>query len=200
MATHASPRKQPRQDRSVATVNAILDATARVLVEEGYERATTNRIAAVAGVSVGSLYQYYPNKDALLAALVDRHEEEMLAQLARMAAELESAKLEDAVAAYVRAMLEAHSVDPKLHEVLTRSVDITRALALQSRAEAIVRAYLERHRSRLRKDLSLETAAFLLVTSVEAITHVAVIDRPKVLKDEGFAREVTQLVVRYLVR
>lgn len=199
MGAQPSPRKQPRQERSVATVNAILDATARVLIEDGYERATTNRIATVAGVSVGSLYQYYPNKEALIAALVDRHEEEMLEQLARMAIELEKAKLEDAIAAYVRAMLAAHAVDPKLHQVLTRSIDLKRAVQLQARAEAIVRAYLETHRPRLRKGLSLDLAAFILVTSVEAVTHVAVLERPGVLKQEDFAREVTQLVVRYLI-
>ncbi len=199
MGTAVSPRKQPRQERAQATVNAILDATARVLVEEGYERATTNRIAAVAGVSVGSLYQYFPNKDALLAALSDRHEEAMLELLARMAVELENAKLEDAVHAYVRAMLAVHNVDPKLHQALTQALDIKRALALQARAEAIVRAYLESHRPRLRKGLSLDLAAFILVTSVEAVTHIAVLERPKVLKQDDFAHEVTQLIVRYLV-
>ena len=52
------------------TVEAILDATARVLVREGYARTSTNRVAAVAGVSIGSLYQYFPNKESLVAALV----------------------------------------------------------------------------------------------------------------------------------
>jgi len=63
-----SPRKKPRQERSVATVEVILDATARVLCSTGYDRASTNRIAMSAGVSVGSLYQYFPSKEALVAA------------------------------------------------------------------------------------------------------------------------------------
>ena len=67
------PRKSASQKRSQATVETLLDATARVLTREGYDRASTNRIAAKAGVSVGSLYQYFPNKEALVAALVARH-------------------------------------------------------------------------------------------------------------------------------
>src|SRR5213082_1988183 len=67
------PRKRPRQDRSKATVDAILTATARILMADGYDRASTNRIALAAGVSVGSLYQYFPSKEALVAALVENH-------------------------------------------------------------------------------------------------------------------------------
>src|SRR5215471_19293099 len=75
--TRTAPRKKPRQERSHATVDAILDATARVLCTIGYDRASTNRIALAAGVSVGSLYQYFPSKEALVAALIERHVEQM---------------------------------------------------------------------------------------------------------------------------
>src|SRR5260370_3447682 len=71
------PRKSASQKRSRVTVETLLDATARVLTREGYDRASTNRIAAKAGVSVGSLYQYFPNKEALVAPLVPRHNREM---------------------------------------------------------------------------------------------------------------------------
>lgn len=64
--TQLDPRRKPRQSRSRATVDAILQATAQVLVRDGYQKATTNRIAERAGVSVGTLYQYFPNKDALV--------------------------------------------------------------------------------------------------------------------------------------
>ena len=64
-----TPRKRPRQDRSKATVDSILDATARVLVRHGFDGLTSNAVAEIAGCSIGSLYQYFPNKEALVAAL-----------------------------------------------------------------------------------------------------------------------------------
>ena len=69
MTVQLSPRKAPRQSRSQATVTAILDATARILLERGYAAASTNAVAELAGVSVGSLYQYFPNKSAILFRL-----------------------------------------------------------------------------------------------------------------------------------
>src|SRR5262249_7474993 len=71
-------RKLPVQERSRVTVEALLEATARILVKEGFDAASTNRIAAVAGVSVGSLYQYFPSKESLVAALIDRHNQQIM--------------------------------------------------------------------------------------------------------------------------
>src|SRR5258708_40228727 len=71
-----NPRKLASQERSRSTVDALLEATARILVKEGYDQASTNRVAEVAGVSIGSLYQYFPSKEALIAAVIDRHTQE----------------------------------------------------------------------------------------------------------------------------
>ena len=75
--TQTIARKIASQERSRATVEAILEATARILIREGFDKASTNRVAEVAGVSVGSLYQYFPSKDALVAALIARHGEDI---------------------------------------------------------------------------------------------------------------------------
>ena len=80
--TSAEPRKPPHQARAKATVDAILDATARILAEDGFEAVNTNRVAEVAGVSVGSLYQYFPNKGSLVGAVAVRHTEAMAAVVA----------------------------------------------------------------------------------------------------------------------
>src|SRR6202161_4430708 len=70
------PRKSPVQARSAASVDAILDATLQILLKIGKERLTTTRVALRAGVSVGTLYQYFPNKSALLQAALRRHLQE----------------------------------------------------------------------------------------------------------------------------
>ena len=72
------PRKDASQERSRATVDALVEATARILVRDGFDNASTNRIAEVAGVSVGSLYQYFPSKEALVAAVIERHQREIM--------------------------------------------------------------------------------------------------------------------------
>src|SRR5262249_62418487 len=79
-----SPRKTPRQDRSRATVEALLEATAHILVRDGYARLTTNRIAERAGVNIASLYQYFPGKEAIVAELRRRHGDEQRAELRRV--------------------------------------------------------------------------------------------------------------------
>ena len=195
-----NPRKAPKQRRSKATVEAILEATARVLVEEGYEKASTNRIAKVAGVSIGSLYQYFPGKEALVLALVQRHCEGMLGLLAGSVATLGDAPIHTAVRTYVRAMLDAHAVDPALHQVLVTQVlhlGLDFVKEMQEQARAIVEAYLE-----MRKDeLLIEDtflASFLLVASVEATTHRALLERPSALTSRALEDEICALVLRYL--
>jgi AcrR family transcriptional regulator len=81
------PRKRPRQQRSEATVDAILEAAARILEGAGLNAVTTNAVAEHAGVSIGSLYQYFPGKTALLAELIRRERDILTARIAAIAAE-----------------------------------------------------------------------------------------------------------------
>ncbi|MEC9347539.1 MAG: TetR/AcrR family transcriptional regulator [Pseudomonadota bacterium] len=117
MPATVNPRKRPRQARSRATVEAILEAAARILEEGGAAACTTNAVAARAGVSIGSLYQYFPGRDALVAALVRSTSANLLAELeaaARCNDTEPDARLEAMVAAAV-----AHQLDrPRLARVL----------------------------------------------------------------------------------
>src|SRR5690242_16581498 len=121
-AIQTIPRKSGSQKRSKAMVQTLLDATARVLVREGYDRASTNRIAAVAGVSVGSLYQYFPNKEALVAALVARHNLKILQLIREAVKEVASSDLPTAMRALVKAGVDAHMVDSALHRIFADQV------------------------------------------------------------------------------
>src|SRR5262245_53276821 len=103
------PRKRPLQTRSRETVEAILTATARILVREGFDRLSTNRVADAAGVSIGSLYQYFPSKEALVAELGERHVEEMVAIVEGELARIASAPLPVAARRTVEALLRAHA-------------------------------------------------------------------------------------------
>ncbi len=201
LRARTDPRKSPQQSRSEATVEAIVQATARVLVKEGYDRASTNRIAAAAGVSVGSLYQYFPSKEALVAALVDRHIEEMTAMLEASIDAVHGAPIPVAARALVELMIRAHAVNPKLHKVIAEQVPRTGRLnrlhEVERRVADRIRAYLEPRRSELRTT-NLELSVFLLVSAVESLTHAAVVEHPG-FSVEALADEITALVVRYVM-
>jgi AcrR family transcriptional regulator len=202
-AIPTTPRKSATQKRSQVTVEALLDATARVLTREGYDRASTNRIAATAGVSVGSLYQYFPNKEALVAALVARHNREMLELLRHALKEVASLDLATAMREMVKATVDAHLVDSALHRIFAEQVPRMGQLAkiedLQRETFLLVRAYAEERRNEI-SVRDLDSATFICVTTVEALTHEFVINKPDALDGdrERFIDEVTRLIVGYL--
>ncbi len=198
------PRKKASQQRSRATVDALIEATARVLVREGFERASTNRIAAEAGASIGSLYQYFPTKEALVVAVIERHKNDMMEVLRRALVRVAGMPLEQGVRELVALMIDAHRVDPELHRVLVEQIPRIGRLAevegFDREVRALLRAYLEAHRGELRP-LDLDLAAFICVSSVETLAHEAVLHNPALLanrKVKAFTDEVTLLVIRYL--
>ncbi|WP_409491186.1 TetR/AcrR family transcriptional regulator [Amycolatopsis sp. cmx-11-12] len=112
------PRKQPRQVRAELTRQRILAAAAHIFAEYGYAAGTTNRIAERARISIGSLYQYYPNKDAILAELLTRHldGDRGTATLRRYKESPDS--LETIIREFVRAVIDNHLDDPELLRIM----------------------------------------------------------------------------------
>jgi AcrR family transcriptional regulator len=198
-----NPRKEASQERSRATVDALVEATARILVREGFDKASTNRIAEVAGVSVGSLYQYFPSKEALVAAVIERHRQEIMQVVRGELAEAANQPMEQGVRTLVAVAVKAHRVDPKLHRVLAEQIPrvgrLEKAETFNRENHALFRAYLESHRDEIRA-ADLELAAFICVTAIEAVTHNAVLHH-KMVSDEAtgpLIDETTRLVLGYL--
>jgi AcrR family transcriptional regulator len=149
MSTPAiNPRKRPQQQRSEATVDAILEATARILESDGLEALSTNAVAARAGVSVGSLYQYFPGKSALLAEVMRRERAALVARVAAIAGAPPS-DLEAAVTALIQAAV-AHQLE---RPALARALDfIEPTLPLDGETAALnadlahmISALIDRH-------------------------------------------------------
>lgn len=107
------PRKAPVQARSTASVNAILEATVQVLLKVGKERLTTTRVASRAGVSVGTLYQYFPNKRALLQAALKRHMHRVRDAVELVCREQEGRTLHEMVTVLITEFLQAKMKDAK---------------------------------------------------------------------------------------
>lgn len=107
-------RKTPRQSRSAATVDIILEAVARILESKGLPGLNTNAVAETAGISIGSLYQYFPGKEALLAALIRRKRQELITMLEHVATADDGGDLRQLVSGFVRAALHHQFQRPRL--------------------------------------------------------------------------------------
>jgi len=153
------PRKSPVQARSTASVDAIIEATIQVLLRVGKERLTTTRVAERAGVSVGTLYQYFPNKSALLRAVLRRHFDQVLAAVEQACREQHGHTVEQMASALISAFLEAKMREPQTSVALYAvSADVDGARIVKQMAvrmnEAIV-AMLASARKPLTKDPQL---------------------------------------------
>ncbi len=203
------PRKFPRQERSKIAVEAILEATTRILTEEGYDKANTNRIAERAGVSIGSLYQYFPNKESLITALMVKHSNEMIALVESKLTDFYDSTLEIGISEIVKVVIAAHAIDPRLHQVLNEEIpESERSQQMQKAEERIVKllqAYLSRWRNSPNERLSecvrpenIDMTVFILSRTVESLCHSAVIEHPEFVRDSRFVQEVTDLLLFYL--
>jgi len=138
---HASPvlldpRKSPVQARSAASVDAILQATIQVLLGVGRERLTTTRVALRAGVSIGTLYQYFPNKSALLQAVLKRHLDEVTGAVERVCREQRGNTLDHMATALINAFLNAKMRDAKTSVALySVSSDVDGTKMVQQQGE-----------------------------------------------------------------
>jgi AcrR family transcriptional regulator len=191
-----APRKKPAQERSKETVRALLTAAARILEQEGYERANVNRIARLAGVSVGSLYQYFPTKEALVAAVAQKLGGDMYAAFHDGIQEDALLPLPEAVRAVVQRAVRAFRVNPRLRQVIVS--ELPESVIASSEfdawiAEALA-AYLEVHRDELRpRDTRLAVA--ILMAAVEAAAKVAAVRGDP---EEAVVDELTHLVLGYI--
>lgn len=196
------PRKAARQDRSQATVDAILEAATRLFADGGLEKVTTNQIAELAGVSIGSLYQYFPGKQAILGQLIDRHSEQTIAVLLAKLGEFADRPIAGVLREIVEILLEADTIDLNLHRLfLDKLPDADRLEQRQGeirQVTAAVRALLEPRRAELRV-ADLDVAAMVLVQALEAVTNAAVLESPGRLRDPLLVDEITALATRYLL-
>ena len=196
-----TPRKRPTQHRSKATVDTILTATARILIKLGFDGLTTNAVAEAAGVSIGSLYQYFPNKEALVAALIedqlDIKNAQMIAELGRVA----RLPIGEACRAMIELTIRNYAAQPELKRVLLEQVPrigrMARIAELHQGTHKMVTALLTARRDEL-AIRNPETAAFLLVAAIEAIAHRATLFEPARLRDPALIDEATAMVTRYL--
>ena len=194
-------RKEPRQSRAKETVEVLLTAAARILTSEGFEALTTNRVATVAGVSVGSLYQYFPNKEALVRALCERHTRGVRDRIRARFEEAWEGPHEALSRAVIHGMVEIRRHQPKLHQELLRLAPAVGGLQELHAVEQEIEALLARYIASRPKEFGTADPAlraFIVCHAVQACVHGAVLEKPNWLKDDRLVEELVAMVTRYL--
>lgn len=191
------PRRKAKQGRARVTVDVVLEAAARVVLDRGYGSATTNRIAKTAGVSVGTLYEYFANKEEVFDALI-RRELDALVVAVRSQGVDPAAPVDEKLSRALLAAMAAMRYGPELFRSLEQVPGATFRRQLADARKVViasVRGILEQHRAELRVD-DLDLAAFMVVSAVEGVGGNATHDQ----FDERLAAELAELVKAYLMR
>lgn len=197
------PRKPPSQDRAKATVDAILEAAIDLLAARGYARTSTNLIASRAGVSVGSLYQYFPHKDAIVAALFERHALGIEQVVSASMADLRrpDVPVRDAFRRMLTGFRALHDANPKLARAVDPELDGRRQIA------DVVRRREERFREDLTEVLATRSdvrpgnhavMASLLYDVVEAVTSAVMHGDARRFDLDIALAEATEAICRYI--
>lgn len=191
-----APRRRARQERSRETVSLVLEAAARVLRRNGYARATTNHIAEAAGVSIGTLYQYFADKDEVFDALVRDYFAEVVRRISEEPIDY-SLPLEATMRRLIAAGIEAQRHGPALLrslEQVPNAVFRRRLDAGKRTVTGVLREILETYKGSLRR-IDLDRAATLLINAAEGIGYNEISSE----YGDRFTDELTDLIVRYLV-
>jgi len=195
-------RRSPTQERAAVTFDAILQAAAELFCDLGYDRASTNRIADRAGVSIGSLYQYFANKEAILAALLIEHQRAVhkVVEEALVILDDPDIPLRQGLEELFNRLVGFHTADPELTRVLSAEVP---QLGHGSSEPDEIDHYTGRTLKMLRRRPeivveNLEISAMLLVTTVEALTRWLAHGAPAGVDTTGYIREAVEMLVGYL--
>lgn len=217
----AMARRVPRQERSRKLVAAVREACRQILAEEGHEGLTTARIAERAGVSVGSLYQYFENKEHVLREVVGETWDTQRTEAARWNGPLQRASLREQIReglehaiTHFQALLDLDTPYVREHHGeyrLDRDFPVAAPATTppedgstpppETDAVDYTRRNLERNRAELRPERRerIDLAAFLIGRGIPAILHEAIAEDPALLSDPAFAEELTELMTAYLV-
>jgi AcrR family transcriptional regulator len=194
------PRKKPIQGRSRATVEAILEGTIRVLLDEGFETLTTTRVAEVAGVGVGTLYQYFPAKESLLFALLEREMTTLEAELLGAIAATEEQSVEARVTATIDALVRHKRAFAELGVVLQapRFDGIRVVRATVRRIVAALAAMIRPSLPASMDEAEVQLVAMMVATAVQGAIDGALDLSAATLRRPAFREALVRLVLGYL--
>ena len=204
MAEHQGPvppRKKPSQARARRTVELILEAASQILASHGDEALTTNHIAERAGFSIGTLYQYFPNRDAILDTLIERERENSKTHIRGALAQIERGEIEETVSRIVRILINSFTHHGRMRKrfalsILGLSVARGGQTGLDHFAGSIVEAWRS---SGVRGNRALsDSEAFVLTRAVLGVLRAAVLENSPLLKTQAFEEAIVRLILGFL--
>jgi AcrR family transcriptional regulator len=199
---HLQPRKEPQQARSRALVDDVLEATARVLVARGYDALQLREVAEVAGVSPGSLYQYFPHREALVTALLERQSEREVAFLEERLAALAPTSIADVLEQSIASVLAFRATNAPLQDALLAAIPhVGRYYDLRARGGRVaerLRALLGMLYEERAGRPTLDEVTYVVANAVHSLTHEGLLRRPVTMTDERLGHEAARLALAYL--
>lgn len=195
-----SPRKIPAQARSRATVDAIIQATTYILTEVGWDGLTTNAIAERAGVNIGSLYQFFPNKEAVIAELQRRHAVAIHAEMHNALQLLpKQPSLRVVLTTLIEMLIVEHRVAPAVHKAITEELPHT-LRCMPEEQEDLRRQILESLTPFMRNVPDPGLATYMMSIAAEGIIHNVTADYPEILDNPALVSELVTLFENFLCR
>jgi AcrR family transcriptional regulator len=192
----------PRQERARETVAAILEAAAQLIAKDGYAATSTNRIAARAGVSIGSLYQYFPNKEAILAGLIERHQQAVTPVIERSLEDFRNPAIpfDAALRGLFQRLAEVHADNPRLNRALTE--EVPHPEGVRDLEREAVRAYVAQVTDILarRPEIRLAhhaAAGHVFVRTITTLSRWIVHDPPEDVSRDDLVDEAVRLLAAY---
>lgn len=189
-------RKSPTQARATQTVDAIVEAAIQILQSDGEERLTTNRIAERAGVSIGSLYQYFADKEAIVEAIAERERNKVVAAIVKSISDVDPADFENVVREVVRSLINAFARRRRARRIilltmLRRWHNAPQKTGADEVAQFLVTAARARHPGGTRS--LTPTSAFVLTRALMGAIRSAVIENSPLLETQEFEDELVRL-------
>jgi len=201
-------RKHPQQTRSIAAVQAILEATTQLLLAKGMKDLTTNHVAELAGVSIGSLYQYFPNKEALVARLIELHVEEEITRVSALMTQIreratcQNSKLirEGNIRLVIKEFIDIHTENLELAQILHTQIDDQACRQALRKTTTFFTRLIQKMLDQVDNITNKDnyTRAYIIANSVDLLIQTTLVEQPKLFSEPKFLDELVSLSMNYL--
>lgn len=194
------PRKFPSQERSRATVDAIMQASTYILNKSGWSGLNTNAIAERAGINISSLYQYFPNKQAIIAEMQRRHASSIHGDMQDVLIEIgEKTTLKEVVKLIVETVIAEHKIAPEVHRIISEELPLSQRSTPENNTELLGKV-LKALKPFMINVPNPELATLIAGICLHTIVHQVTNKKPSLLDQPELAEEIVTLIERYLIR